>query len=58
MAPPKKPAAEVRSHSILIRLTKGERAQLERAAKKARVSVSEFVRRAALGQGGTHVRAS
>jgi len=53
MAPPKKPPAEVRSHSVLIRLTKRERAQLERAAKKAGLSVSEFVRRSALGAPGT-----
>lgn len=48
MAPPKKPPADVRSHSVLIRLTRGERAQLERTAKKAGLSVSEFVRRAVL----------
>jgi uncharacterized protein (DUF1778 family) len=33
---------------VLIRLTKSEREQLERAARKAGETVSEFVRRAVL----------
>lgn len=38
-----------RGHRIAVRLTRAERTRLAKCAKKAGLSLSEFVRRAALG---------
>ena len=45
----RKPAELFRGVMLKVRLTRAESAELERRADAAQVSVSEYVRRAALG---------
>jgi len=48
MVRPKKPADEVRSQVLQLRLTAVERAAMERGAEAAGEQLSEFIRRAAM----------
>jgi len=48
MVRPKKPADEVRSQVLQLRLTVGEREAMEKGAEAVGEQLSEFIRRAAL----------
>jgi uncharacterized protein (DUF1778 family) len=48
MARPPKPPDQVRSEVLQLRLTAGERATLEAGAERAKVTITEFIRSAAL----------
>jgi uncharacterized protein (DUF1778 family) len=53
MVRPKKPADEVRSQVLQLRLTVGEREAMERGAEAAGEQLSEFIRRAAMERART-----
>jgi hypothetical protein len=48
MGRPPKPPKDVKSHAVRVRLTKAERAKIDRAAKRAGEDVSAWARAALL----------